>query len=264
MTNLIDNLAHRALFTLPPIRPSAETAPAVQVLPEQKVVTGDKEVDAVLWLREVIKTGRAGPIATALDAAAKIKTPLKQIEQRYVDYVKRNSGGNPFAVMFSFGFADLEGLAKGSLEKAALVSEARARFEGETIFEDTPAEQFCEKALKRCKGFKSYFENDKAQVAKRFRKHADLMPSTLDDCLYEIAYWGRLYVLRHASGDWGDGMHEAIAREWFVQGLLSEIKPRNQDEALRVLDYAAQAESIEHDGMVAIARNLITSRGLPE
>ena len=90
---LTDNLAHRALFTLPPIRPSAETAPAIQALPEQKVVTGDKEVDAVLWLREVIKTGQAGPIATALDAAAKIKTPLKEIEQRYVDYVKRSSGG---------------------------------------------------------------------------------------------------------------------------------------------------------------------------
>lgn len=264
MINLTDNLAHRSLFTLPPIRPSAETAPAVQALPEQKVVTGDKEVDAVLWLREVIKTGQAGLIATALDAAAKIKTPLKEIEQRYVDYVKRSSGGNPFAVMFSFGFADLEGLAKGSLEKAALASEAQARFESDTIFEDTPAEQFCEKALKRCKGFKSYFENDKTQVAKRFRKHAELMPNTLDDCLYEIAYWGRLYVLRRASGEWGDGMHEAIAREWFVEGLLSEIKPRNQAEALRVLDYAAQAESIEHDGMVAIARNLITSRGLPE
>ncbi|CAI3796648.1 hypothetical protein GLGCALEP_01606 [Pseudomonas sp. MM221] len=259
MINLTDNLAHRALFTLPPIRPSAETAPAVQVLPEQKVVTGDKEVDAVLWLREVIKTGQAGPIATALDAAAKIKTPLKEIEQRYVEYVKNSSGNNPFAVMFSFGFADLEGLAKGSLEKAALASEAQARFEGETIFEDTPAEQFCEKALKRCKGFKSYFENDKTQVAKRFRKHADLMPHTLDDCLHEIAYWDRLYVLRHAVGEWGDGMHEAIARDWFVQGLLSEIKPRNKDEALRVLDYAAHAESIEHDDMVSIARNLIAA-----
>ncbi|MBC3496137.1 hypothetical protein HU764_004625 [Pseudomonas sp. SWRI100] len=260
---LTDNLVHRALFTLPPIRPSAETAPAVQVLPEQKVVTGDKEVDAVLWLREVIKTGQAGPITTALDAAKQIKTPLKEIEQRYVDYVKRSSGGSPFAVMFAFGFADLEGLAKGSLEKAALVSEARARFEGETIFEDTPAEQFCEKALKRCKGFKSYIDNDKSQVAKRFRKHAELMPHTLDDCLHEIAYWGRLYVLRHAVGEWGDGMHEAIAREWFVQDQLSEIKPRNQAEALRVLDYAAHAESIEHDGMVAISRNLITSGGLP-
>ncbi|MDD2109260.1 MULTISPECIES: hypothetical protein [Pseudomonas] len=263
MNNLTDNLAHRALFTLPPIRPSAETAPAVQVLPEQKVITGDKEVDAVLWLREVIKTGQAGPIATALDAAKQIKTPLKEIEQRYVDYVKRNSGGNPFAVMFSFGFADLEGLAKGSLEKAALASEAQARFEGETIFEDTPAEQFCEKALKRCKGFKDYIDNDKAEVAKRFRKHADLMPNTLDDCLHEIAYWDRLYALRHAAGEWGDGMHEAIARDWFVQGLLSEIKPRDKAEALRVLDYAAQAESIEHDGMVAIARNLIASGGLP-
>lgn len=106
---LTDNLAHRALFTLPPIRPSAESAPAVRTLPEQKVVTGDKEVDAVLWLRDVIKTGQAGAVTTALEAAKKIKTPLKEIEQRYVDYVKRTSGNNPFAVMFSFGFATLRG-----------------------------------------------------------------------------------------------------------------------------------------------------------
>lgn len=165
--------------------------------------------------------------------------------------------------MFSFGFADLEGLAKSSLATAALVSEAKARFEGETIWEDTPAEQFCEKALKRCKGFKDYINNDKAEVAKRFRKHADLMPHTLDDCLHEIAYWDRLYALRHAAGEWGDGMHEAIARDWFVQDLLSEIKPRNQHEALRVLDYAEQAESIEHDDLVAMARNLITAGGVP-
>ena len=264
MINLTDNLAHRALFTLPPIRPSAETAPAVQVLPEQKVVTGDKEVDAVLWLREVIKTGQAGPIATALDAAAKIKTPLKQIEQRYVEYVRRNSGGNPFAALFTIGFSDLDRLAGESLKKAAAAAEARARFDGDAIWEDTPAEQFCEKSLKRCKGYKGYIDNDKAEVSKRFRKRADLMPHTLDDCLHEIAYWGHLYALRSAVGERGDGMHEAISREWFVEGLLSEIKPRDEAEALRVLDYAAQAESIEHDGMVAIARNLIASGGLPE
>ena len=57
-------------------------------------------------------------------------------------------------------------------------------------------------------------------------------------------------------------MHAAIARDWFVQGLLSEIKPRDQGEALRVLDYAAQAESIEHGDLVAIARNLIASEGV--
>ncbi|VVO24493.1 hypothetical protein [Pseudomonas fluorescens] len=255
---LNDNQVHRALFTLPSIRQSTETVPAVQVLPTQKTVTGDKEVDAVIWLREVINTGQQGAIAVALDASKKIKTPLKEIEARYVEHVKRSSGGNPFAVMFSFGFSDLEGLAAKALETAALASEAHARFPGETIWEDTPAEQFCGRALKRCKGFKDYINNDKAEVAKRFHKHAGLMPNTLSDCLHEIEYWNRLQELRNAAGEWGDGMHEAIAREWFVEELLTVIPPRSLEEAMQVLDYADSAESIEHDQLIAIARNLIS------
>lgn len=54
-----DNLTHRALFSLPPIKVSQQTALVVPELPPKKDVTGDKEVDAVLWLRQVIKTGQA-------------------------------------------------------------------------------------------------------------------------------------------------------------------------------------------------------------
>lgn len=43
-----DNPAHRALFSLPPIRESSETLPAVPELPPQQRVTGDPELDAVL------------------------------------------------------------------------------------------------------------------------------------------------------------------------------------------------------------------------
>lgn len=50
---LTDNLAHRALFTLPPIQPSAETAPAVQVLPEQKVIAGANPANVLALLAEI-------------------------------------------------------------------------------------------------------------------------------------------------------------------------------------------------------------------
>ena len=61
-----DNEAHRALFSLPPIQPSKQTLPAVPELPPQRTVTGNKEVDAVLWLREVIGTGQAALIEKAM------------------------------------------------------------------------------------------------------------------------------------------------------------------------------------------------------
>ena len=53
-----DNEQHRALFTLPPVMASRETLPSVPELPPQERVTGDKEVDAVLWLRSIINTGQ--------------------------------------------------------------------------------------------------------------------------------------------------------------------------------------------------------------
>lgn len=258
-TELIeDNEVHRALFTLPPIRVSSETLPSVQVLPSQQSVTGDKEVDAVLWLREVIRTGQPGPIAAAMEAAKKITTPMKDLEKRYSHHLSEANPGHFFATFASFGFGDLESLATNSIETLRLKVEAEARFGGDTIWQDTPAEQFCEKALKRCKGFKDYINNDKTEVSKRFRKHADLMPHTLSDCLYELAYWQHLYRLRNAAGECGDGQHQAIAREWFVEGLLAVIPPQNDKEAQQVLDYAAYADSIEHGHLIAIARNLIS------
>ena len=73
-----DNMAARAFFTLPPlalVSTTAVTAPAV--LPEQRAVTGDADVDAVLWLREVVATGDGDLIAKALQAAQRIQTPAK-------------------------------------------------------------------------------------------------------------------------------------------------------------------------------------------
>ncbi|WPP46619.1 hypothetical protein [Pseudomonas sp. AN-1] len=83
-----DNAQHRALFTLPPVREAAETLPAeAPELPPQEVVTGDRELDAVLWLRGVITTGNAAMIAKALEAAKRIKTPADTLEKRYAQYL---------------------------------------------------------------------------------------------------------------------------------------------------------------------------------
>lgn len=57
-----DNPRHRAMFTLPPRQNCRETLPASPELPPQQVVTGDKEIDALLWLRQVIETVDPGRI----------------------------------------------------------------------------------------------------------------------------------------------------------------------------------------------------------
>lgn len=228
-----DNQAHRTLFSLPPMRESAETLPAVPELPPQQRVTGDKEVDAVLWLRQIIGTGQAALIEKAMQAAKKIKTPLDQLEKRYTQILASANPGNPFATWASFNFADLEGLAKSSIEKAARQHEARSRF-GDNLFAETPAESFCMTALHGLKPSRMGFIAD-AEADQRFGAHPELLPNTLADCLREIAYWDDLYSLRNSFDGYGDAPPETYARRCFAFRMLGRIRPRSKDEALTVL-----------------------------
>lgn len=227
-----DNETHRVLFSLPPIQPSKQTLPAVPELPPQRTVTGDKEVDAVLWLREVIGTGQAALIEKAMQGAKKIKTPLAELEKRYTKHLVSMNPGNPFATFASIDFANLEGLAKRSIEKAARQHEARSRF-GDDLFADTPAESFCVTGLHGAEPGRYGFIDDEI-TDERFEAHPDLLPHTLSDCLRELAYWSDLYWLRNSVAS-GDGTPEANARKWFVFRLLGRIRPRSKDEALTIL-----------------------------
>ncbi|MDV7210118.1 hypothetical protein [Azotobacter beijerinckii] len=249
-----DNEQHRALFSLPPIRESAETLPAVPELPPQEAVTGDKEVDAVLWLRSIINTGQAALIERAMEAAKKIKTPLAVLEKRYRDHLAAAHPGNLFAALSSFGFADLEGLAAGAVERERRRVEAVARFDN--VLADTEAEAFCIEALAGLEI--SLIDYDKKAVAVRFRAHPELLPHTLADCLHELGYWRQLYWLRNAvDRDCSEGPQEATARDWFVFGLLAEIRPRNRDEAKAVLRYLIEHQQIDGADGDAILENLI-------
>lgn len=59
-----DNAKLRAFFRLPEPTASASTALQPQVAPPEPVsVTGDQDMDAMLWLRQVVQSGDAGLIA---------------------------------------------------------------------------------------------------------------------------------------------------------------------------------------------------------
>lgn len=252
-----DNEQHRAMFTLPPISACTETLPSVPELPPQEVVTGDKEVDAVLWLRSIISTGQAALIDRAMEGAKKIKTPLEVLEKRYRDYLVASNPGHPFAAMSSFGFADLDALATRAIEQHRLRLEGSARF-GDALLADTEAESFCIDALRGLEATGHLGDFDKAQVAARFNAHPELLPHTLADCLYELDYWHQLYRLRNAVDIYAsDGPPEATARDWFVFGLLAQIRPRDKAEALTVFRYLVASERDDMKESEAILCNLI-------
>jgi hypothetical protein len=253
-----DNEAHRALFTLPPIKASAETLPRVPELPPQQRVTGDKEVDAVLWLRSIIKTGNAAHIETALEAAKRIKTPLDDLEKRYTRLLSDADPGNWTAVFKTIGFANLEGLARSAIADHHTRVEGRARF-GDRAMYETDAEVFCAEVLDGAKAGQRG-SIDEADIAARFKARPDLMPHTLADCLYELDYWHELYRLRSAFCDSSidaEGSQEACAREHFVFGLLAEIRPRHRDEAKAVLRYLIAGDRRDMADAEGILENLI-------
>lgn len=252
-----DNEQHRAMFTLPPISASTETLPSVSELPPQEVVTGDKEVDAVLWLRSIISTGQAALIDRAMEGAKKIKTPLDVLEKRYTAHLVATNPGHPFAAISSFGFADLDALATRAIEQHRLRLEGAARF-GDAVLADTEAESFCIDALRGLRATGQFGDFDKGQVAARFNAHPELLPHTLADCLFELSYWDQLYQLRNAvDRDASDGPPDATAREWFVFGLLAQIRPRDKAEALAVFRYLIASQRDDMAESEAILCNLI-------
>lgn len=260
---MTDNQEFRALFSLPPIPISASTALATVQTPAPKNETGDRELDAVLWLRDCINTGDSALIQQALETSKKVKTPAKELERRYGEYLLRKSGGCTFSAAFgSINFADLESFAKRVLERKATKDEAMARFGTvEGLFKDTPAETACQAALKGLKQKKDSlwgYDHDKADPL--FRKVPELVPSTLSDCLHALDYDRNLYRLRNASVDMaGDHYPEFQEHADFCFRQLALIAPRSKVEALAVFNHLEEHDAMDRKEGPAILRNLVSS-----
>lgn len=256
-----DNQAMRDLFTLPPIVASNSTALMAPIMPIQRNITGDKEVDAVLWLQEVIKTGSQPLIEKALKAAKQIKTPMKELGDRYADHIRRNQPGNLFAVLFAtMNFGDLERQAEAAVSKAALKHEALSRFGSEeALFKEHPAERQCRLALKGMKPGELGFIDDK-EAKKGFDKRPALIPYTIDDCLHVIGFWSHFYALRGAlCQSYYESTRESYAHENYAFFMLGEVPVSSEKEALAAFDHIQQDDKEGWAETASIYRHLISS-----
>ncbi|GAA0492480.1 hypothetical protein [Pigmentiphaga daeguensis] len=256
-----DNQQLRELFTLPPIQASASTALAVPEMPPQETVTGDREVDAVLWLQKVVKTGHQALIDKALEARKRIKTPMKTLAVRYARHVAVKTGSTFAAAFSTFNFGELEDQAKAAIQKAARRHEALSRFgDQENLFSATPAEKACVKALHGLKRRREFGDYPKTEAATRFAKAAALTPTSISDCLHVFAYWNKLYWLRNACVDMGsDSPQQAWAHDDYCFGFLASIPPRDAREALAALEYVLDEGRDDRKEGPAILRNLVLS-----
>lgn len=261
VTAPVNNAAFRALFSLPPIRESSSTDLTIPTMPPQTAITGDDEVDAMLWLQAVVDTGNQALIDKALEAAKRINTPMKTLADRYSEHIMRSGGHIMQAVFATMGFGELEARAGGAIAKAARRHEALSRFGSEAaLFCKTPAEEACERALRGLEQVKTkggWHEFDAAQADARFAAH-QLTPHTLADVLYVHDYGAALYSLRHAaSPDASDHWPEFQEHEDHAFRMLARIPPRDTAEALAVLDHLEKNGLMDRTETSSILRNLI-------
>lgn len=255
-----DNTAARAFFTLPELVLTEVTAVAIPApLPKQRAVTGDKDTDAMLWLREVVATGDADLIATALQAAERIKTPAKDLEMRYADYLVRTTGNTLMAAFGSMGFADLPCHARNVIDRQIRQREAVARFGSEAaMWADQATEQFCIDTLISLEPGGTWREYDTDDAVKAFETEAAMRPHTLADCLHELDYWSALYTQRSAFERHCDNIPPVRARESYLHRCLSVLRPKGRDDAKAVLRHIADdKDSFDEEVTDAILENLI-------
>lgn len=238
------NPEHRRLFTIPTAKPSDSNALAVPSLPEARVITGDREVDAVLWLKEVCQSARDVAIVDrALEAAAKIKTPAKSIEDRYVAWLRRQPDLHPMQIAFaSIGVADTERHAETARERIAKHAEGMAAFGSyAAAMRDTPAEVMVFETMGVILDGEELWRAKPDRLAVLFSESVN--PATLSECLAELHYWSWLYDIRwrmsqteHPGEFQGDEDERISARRWFVESLLSVLAPLDRAEALHIAE----------------------------
>jgi hypothetical protein len=243
-----DNEAHRQCFTIPQPRMSTGTGLALQYapLPEQQQQTGDRELDAYLWLARVIDTGDAAQIKKALMAADTIKTPVKALMRRYSAYLLATTGNTMQAVFGVMGVDDLKNKAARSLERTATVLEFVACL-GSLEAVDTP--YGAEKIMLDALGDREVTFNQRGYVVEGLDDviHSLPEPHTLSDVCRELAYWAWQHkthsaVQKHLGVEYWESHPIINLREDYLDKRLSELIPKSRTEALSTYDYLLATE----------------------
>jgi hypothetical protein len=227
------NPEHRRLFAIPTAKPSARPPLAAPQLPEARTITGDREVDAMLWLKEVCQTARDVAIVDrALEAAAKIQTPAKAIEDLYTAWLRRQPDLHPMQIAFaSIGIADIERHAETARERIAKHAEGMAAFGSyEVAMRDTPAEGMVFMTMGVVMDGEELWRAKPDRLAVLFAESVN--PASLSECLAELHYWSWLYDIRwrmsqteHPGEFQGDEDERISARRYFVESLLTVLAP---------------------------------------
>lgn len=285
-----DNMVARAFFQLPKPTASAGTNVGLPpAMPAQEVVTGDREVDAMLWLNAMVDTEHPPYIEQALHAhdALMAKVDAKDMERRYTQHLVQ-AGRNEIEIMFSsLGVAGLKNRASSAYASRRIKMEAaelgfvgevetvpgnwaiyalrEIQVENQAIWAAVQPDKDGTKTLAGKATFGGHTKEEADRLDSIFRsdEHAHLVPSTLSDCLHELCFWNELYTIvsEVERGQYGGELRqEQDWRRSWVESLLPVIKPVSKSEALMVHEWIQDESNISLPGldlMAPITRNLL-------
>ncbi|MDE9553337.1 helix-turn-helix domain-containing protein [Xenorhabdus bovienii] len=280
---MTDNTAHKTLFTIPEPRYSTALA-TVKPLPVQRTITGNKQVDAYLWVLEVIKTNEPAHLEAAEEGLKKLKITPKAAQQKYSDYLMK-SGAHPFQIAFgTMSMDNPQGYINSAKEQIKKASQVRAAFASyEATLELTEPEKLMlvgeladiyepfyywneTEQAEGCMHGDRICETDKLRQ-ERAKGFAEQLPEphTLSDVVREFLYWDWLYQMRNVAakeldpGGYGDSDRYYIYdRQDYLEGKLATIQAVNRQEAIDVCKWVLEEERF-HDRELAdrIILNLV-------
>ncbi|WP_370688824.1 helix-turn-helix domain-containing protein [Xenorhabdus anantnagensis] len=267
---MMDNTAHKTLFTIP--EPCYSTALAtVKPLPVQRKITGNKQVDAYLWVLAVIKTNEPAHLEAAEAALKKLKITPKEAQTKYADYLMK-SGAHAFQIAFgTLSMDNPQGYIDRAKEQISEAAKVRGTFESyEGALELTEPEKLMlvgelaeiyeagyywnEKELAEgCMRGDRVHETEKLRkaTAKGFAEQLP-EPHTLSDVVREFLYWDWLYQMRNVAdkelnpGGYGDERYYVYDREDYLEEKLVTLQAVNRQEAIDVCKWVLEEERF-HD-----------------
>jgi hypothetical protein len=280
---MTDNLVHKALFTIPAATYSTALA-TVKPLPVQRKITGNKQVDAYLWVLEVIKTNEPAHFEAAEAALKKLKITPKEAQQKYSDYLVK-SGAHVFQIALgSVGMDNPQSYFDRAKEQVTQASRVRSIFGSyEAALELTEPEKrmLVGELAEIYAPFHYWNEQERAEgcmYGERVNETSQLRkaaakgfaaqlpePHTLSDVVNEYLYWDWLYQMRNVaakeldSGGFGDGERDYIFdREDYLEEKLTTIRPVTRQEAIDVCQWLlAEERFCDRDLKDKIILNLV-------
>uniref|UniRef100_UPI001B3008A7 hypothetical protein n=1 Tax=Vibrio crassostreae TaxID=246167 RepID=UPI001B3008A7 len=215
-------------------------------LPPQQRVTGDKEVDAYLWLRQIVsEVPHPMVFNLAEEAVKKLTRPLKELVDAYSSWAIQQDGASAIGVAFgTFHMDNFAGTLEGHRKKLEQFNAAKGHFGTiEAAFELTEPE-----AILVDRWVLDYGDRQESPLLRESEYYHMLdvlpKPTSITEVLNELEYWDELYSLRYALEECEQHCLVEIRIHW-LECQLPVMPPASKEEAVRLAEYISTDDRLD-------------------